>query len=58
MSKLTKGDCAVLFGKKWASEQGIQTAEDMAQPATAEQAALAKRFSELPKPAPAQGRSR
>ena len=42
MSKLTVGDCVIILGKPWASEQGIRTADDLLKPAPPEWAELAK----------------
>ena len=41
MSKLTVGDCVIILGKPWASENNIRTAEDLLRPAPEDWAQLA-----------------
>ena len=43
VSRMTVGDCVIILGKPWASENGIRTAEDLCRPAPPEWAELARR---------------
>jgi hypothetical protein len=33
MNRLTVGDCVIILGRPWASENNIKTAEDLLKPA-------------------------